>query len=152
MPRSASTAGAHDLASACAVVRSAVASGEAEAWLSGGTKRKPSGPGSKASYSYHISPTELFYCGVVLKTDEIAQYAKNADLCWPVVMSKKKGGEALELCPDFKAHGGMKAACHIRPKNFDIDHMYKNFTRAPTPDEYKAAGWGGPNKRGKKKA
>jgi hypothetical protein len=35
----------------------------------------------------------------------------------------------------------MKARMHTRPKGFDLDHVYKNFTRKPTDAENKQASW-----------
>ena len=111
---------------------------------------EPSGPGSKSKFSYSINPKELFLAGTVFKTDEIAQHYKLArpdHLCWPVLLTKKTGEAALELCPDHANHGDLKAAVHTRPKSFDLDFIYKKFTRAPTPDENKKADW----KPGKKR-
>ena len=81
---------------------------------------------------------------MVFKKDKITSHFKvaNADhLCWPVILSKKKGDAALELCPDHATHGDMKQPVHKRPNNFDLDYIYKNFTRAATAAENKKAGW-----------
>ena len=64
------------------------------------------------------------------------------------MLSKKKGDAALTLCPEHATHGGLKAKVHVRPSNFNLDYIYKNFTRKPTDDENAAAGWV-PMKRGK---
>ena len=68
--------------------------------------------------------------------------------CWPVLLSKKKGAAALTLCPEHGTHGSIKSKMHTRPSSFDLDYVYKHFTRKPTSDENAAAGWV-PVKRGK---
>ena len=60
------------------------------------------GPGSKSSFSFAISPQELFSCGTVFKIQDIAKHYKMGaanQYCWPVILSKKKGDAALSLCP-----------------------------------------------------
>ena len=113
---------------------------------------KPSGPGSKASFAYDISPQELFSCGTVFKKEEVAKHYNMGDVskhCWAVIFSKKKGDAALELCPDHANHGGIKAKCHTRPSKFNLDYVYKNFTRQPTRAENEHADWK-PSKKIKK--
>ena len=108
-------------------------------------------PGSKAGMAYIISPQEVFSCGTVFKVEDIAKHYKMSppdQYCWPVLLSKKKGAAALSLCPEHGSHGGLKGKMHTRPNNFDLDYIYKHFTRKPTPDENTAAGWV-PIKRGK---
>ena len=61
--------------------------------------------------------------------------------CYAVQLSKKKGNDALQLCPDPKGHGGINSAVHKHPPKFNLDYIYKNFTRAPTKEESKLAGW-----------
>jgi hypothetical protein len=107
-------------------------------------KRKATtdGPGTKSGYAYVISDTEFFHTGSVFKIKEIAdKYKLKPGACFAVLLSKKKGDEALQLCPEHASHGGMSAACHKRPANFNLDTIYKQFTRRPTPDELKAANW-----------
>ena len=109
------------------------------------------GPGSKSSFSFAISPQELFSCGTVFKIQDIAKHYKMGaanQYCWPVLLSKKKGDAALSLCPEHTAHGNIKAKMHVRPSNFNLDQIYKQFTRKPTTDENATAGWV-PNKKGK---
>ena len=67
----------------------------------------------------------------------------------PVLLSKKKGADALTMCPDHAAHGDMSCAVHKRPSGFDLNYIYKNFTRAPTADENKKADWKPPSKKKK---
>jgi hypothetical protein len=91
-----------------------------------------------------ISPTEHWLAGVVFKTDKICSHynIKTGDhLCWPVLLTQKKGEAALEICPDSANHGDLKQPCHKRPAKFDLKHIYDNFTRAATPAENKKAGW-----------
>jgi hypothetical protein len=124
-----------------------------------GAKRKldsgSSTPGSKSNLGKRLTPSELFFSGVVFNTDNIASHYSMANkdhTCWPVLLSKKSGNAALEVCPDHKAHGNMKQACHKRPAKFDIDYIYKHFARAPTADEKKQANWNQAKGKGKKKA
>ena len=111
------------------------------------------GPGSKSKLAMSLTSTELWLGGVVFHLDKIAQHYKmtNPDhLCWPVLLSKKKGDSALEVCPDHVTHGDMKQVCHKRPNNFDLTHIYKNFTRGASAAENNSAGWEKPGKRNKK--
>lgn len=111
-----------------------------------------SGPGSKSALAMPLSPSELWYAGVVFQTDKIATHhkiLKPEDVCWPVLLSKKKGDAALEVCPDHAAHGDLKQACHKRPANFNLDYIYKHFTRGASAAENKKAGWEKPNKKSK---
>ena len=113
------------------------------------------GPGSKSKLAMSISTSELWLGGVVFKLPDIAQHFKvpNPDhVCWPVLLSKKKGDEALEICPDHSTHGNIKQAVHTRPANFDLSYIYKHFTRAATAGENKKAGWDKPNGKKKSKA
>jgi hypothetical protein len=108
------------------------------------------GPGSKSSLAFPISTSELWIAGVVFKLDQIAQHYKVArpdHICWPVLLSKKKGDAALEVCPDHANHGDLNQALHKRPANFSLDHIYKNFTRAATASENKSADWDPPKKK-----
>jgi hypothetical protein len=87
---------------------------------------------------------------VVFKTKEISDHYKiTDDKCWPVLLTKKMGEEALSICPNHAAHGDLKQAIHRRPNNFDLDHIYKKFTRAATTDENKKADWKTPSKKNK---
>ena len=102
------------------------------------------GPGSKSHFASQLSPSELFLSGVVFQLDKIAQHYRIANpdrLCWPVLLTKKKGPAALELCPDHATHGDLKQYCHKRPASFDLEYVYKHFTRAATAAENKKAGW-----------
>jgi len=108
------------------------------------------GPGSKSAFAYAISPQECFSCGTVFKTADIAKHYNMGDptqYCWPVLLSKKKGDLALELCPEHATHGGMKTKPHTRPSKFNLDHIYKSFTRQPTKAENEQAGWKANKKR-----
>ena len=110
----------------------------------------PTGPGSKSKLAMPISPTELWISGVVFKTKEISDHYKiTDDKCWPVLLTKKMGEEALSICPNHASHGDLKQAIHRRPNNFDLDHIYKKFTRAATADENKKADWKTPSKKNK---
>ena len=103
-----------------------------------------SGPGSKASLAKPLSDSELWFAGVVVKIDEVAKHlkiSKPSDKCWPVVLTKKKGNDALEVCPDHASHGNLNQPVHQRPKGLDLNYIYKNFTRAATSSENKSADW-----------
>ena len=113
---------------------------------------QPTGPGSKSKLAMPISATEIWVGGVVFKLDKIAQHYKMPhpdQVCWPVLLTKKQGDAALEICPDHAAHGDLKQAVHKRPANFNLDHIYKHFTRGATAAENKAAGWEKPPKKSK---
>ena len=112
-------------------------------------KRQPgnsdaTGPGCKSFLANTLSSSELWLAGVVVKIDQVAKHYKMAQpdhMCWPVLLSKKKGDAALEICPNHATHGDLKQAVHKRPANFNLDYIYKNFTRAATADENKKADW-----------
>lgn len=109
-----------------------------------------SGPGSKSSLAVSLSTSEMWIAGVVFKLDQIAQHYKMArpdHVCWPVLLSKKKGPAALEICPDHATHGDLNQAVHKRPSNFNLDYVYKHFTRAATASENKNANWEPPKKK-----
>ena len=96
-------------------------------------QNKEVGPGSKSGMAYEISPTELFHTGVVLKSKEIMdKYGLDPGACLPVLLTKKSGDAALQLCPEHGTHGGMNAKCHKRPKGFDLNFIYKNLRVRPS--------------------
>jgi len=100
------------------------------------------GPGSKSHYALVLSDTELFHSGMVFLSEDIREeYKLKDDACLPVLLSKKKGDAALEICPDADNHGGMNQACHKRPSNFNLEKIYKDHTRKPTAKELKFANW-----------
>jgi hypothetical protein len=89
-----------------------------------------------------LSDEEFFHTGSVFKAKEITdKYKLPDDACLAVLLSSKKGTEALQLCPDPKSHGDMSASCHKRPKAFDLEYIYKHHARRATPAECKAVGW-----------
>jgi hypothetical protein len=105
-----------------------------------GKKKFPAG--SKSKMAVALSDEEFFHTGSVFKTKEITdKYKLPSDACLAVLLSTKKGTEALQLCPDPKSHGDMSASCHKRPKAFDLDHIYKHHARRATPAECKTVGW-----------
>jgi hypothetical protein len=105
------------------------------------------GPGCKSHFVKELSGNELFFCGTVVLVDKVKTHCAAVDgLCLPVVLSKKKGAEALELCPDAGNHGDMNADCHKRPSGLDINHVFKHCTRKATAAELKAANWAAPGK------
>ena len=86
---------------------------------------------------------KLFLAGRVYDAKAIAAdfNFKLEDKCLPVLLSSKKGAEALALCPDHEAHGGLTAACHKAPKGFDTYQIMKKYSQSATPAQLKAAGW-----------
>jgi hypothetical protein len=107
------------------------------------------GPGSKTYLSMPISQSEVWIAGVVVNVEQTSSHYKMSQAepkCWPVLLTKKKGAAALEICPDHAKHGGLDKPCHKRPNNFDLDYIYKHFARAATPDENKSADWKPPKK------
>ena len=113
---------------------------------------KGSGPGSKSGWGYYIDSSHLWLCGMVFNVKDIAAHykvVKPQDLCWPVLLTKKAGDDALQLCPESSGHGGLTSKAHKRPANFDLTYIYKNHTRKPSDAENAHAGWV-PAKRSKK--
>ena len=109
------------------------------------TKDKgPSPPGSKAHYCQWLEPDKtLFIAGMAI---DVGQFAKDnkvavSDKCWPVLLSKREGKEALALCPDHGSHGNMGSACHQRFKGFKLSEVYAKYGRKATNAESSAAGW-----------
>ena len=109
------------------------------------TKEKgPSAPGSKAHYCQWLEPDKtLFIAGMAI---DVGQFAKDnkvavSDKCWPVLLSKREGKEALALCPDHGTHGNMGSACHQRFKGFKLSEVYAKYGRKATNAESSAAGW-----------
>ena len=104
-----------------------------------------SGPGSKSKLALPLAKDELWFGGVVFQLDKIAEHykckAEKDKLCWPVLLTKKKGAAALEVCPHHATHGDLKQDPHKRPANFNLEHIYKQFTRAASNAENKSAGW-----------
>jgi hypothetical protein len=101
--------------------------------------------------AYAISPSEYFVCGMVFQVENIAKYYQMNppdQYCWPVLLSKKKGNTALQLCPEHATHGNLKEKVHTRPSKFDLDYIYANFARRPTTSENEHANWV-PSKRGR---
>ena len=110
---------------------------------------KEVGPGSKSGMAYEVSASEFFHTGVVFKSKEISdKYSLDPDVCLAVLLTKKSGNDALQLCPDHAGHGDMSAKCHKRPKGFDLNYIYKHYTRKATAAELKVANWS-PKKKGK---
>ena len=110
---------------------------------------KDVGPGSKSGMAYAISDAEFFHSGVVFKSKEITdKYSLDPGVCLGVLLTKKSGNDALQLCPDHASHGDMAAKCHKRPKGFDLNYIYKHYTRKATAAELKVANWS-PRKKGK---
>ena len=115
-----------------------------------GKEEAADGPGSKSSLAMSISNSELWIAGVVVNIEQVAKHYKVAQpdhMCWPVLLSKKKGDAALQICPDHSTHGDLKQAVHKRPANLNLDFIYKNFARAATIDENKSADWQPPKKK-----
>ena len=113
----------------------------------GKDKEKPKvadgGPGSRSSLCKCLDSTHLFIAGFVIDTEAAAKEygVKMTDKCWPVLLSKKEGTQALTLCPEHVKHGGLNKPCHQRPKGFNLDHVYNKFGRKATTEELAAAGW-----------
>ena len=102
------------------------------------------GPGSKAHYcSWVTKDKTLFIAGMCIEVGDLAKDKGIAvgDKCWPVILSKREGKEALALCPDHAAHGNMGAPCHQRFKGFKLSEIYSKYGRKATNSESQAAGW-----------
>ena len=102
------------------------------------------GPGSKSNFAMELDGGDkLFLAGRVY---DIAGAAKKHGVdkkakCWPVLLSTKKGGDALELCPNHASHGGMGTKYHTAPKGFDRGAIVKEFSEIATKEQATSAGW-----------
>ena len=54
--------------------------------------------------------------------------AASKGLCWPVILSRKKGDRALINCPcpEKAGHSSMTDAAHARPDGFNLDEICKD--------------------------
>ena len=62
----------------------------------------------------------------VYDTTAIAKhYSLDADHCFPVLLSTKKGGAALALCPHWgePGHTSLTSAKHVTPKDWNYTHV-----------------------------
>ena len=109
-----------------------------------GKDKEVSAPGSKCHYCNWVKPDEtLFIAGMTI---DIASICKDKginvkDKCWPVILSKREGKEALALCPNHATHGNMGQPCHQRFKGFKLAEIYSKYGRKATNAESSAAGW-----------
>ena len=106
--------------------------------------KEPSAPGSKAHYCHWVEADKtLFIAGMTIDIESLCKDkgVKVKDKCWPVILSKREGKEAMALCPDHAAHGNMGAACHQRFKGFKLSEVYSKYGRKATNAESSAAGW-----------
>ena len=58
-----------------------------------------------------------------------------------VLLSTKKGDDALTLCPHRQTHGGLNAKVHTAPSNFDREAIAKTFSTRASKAQLKQAGW-----------
>ena len=57
-----------------------------------------------------------------------------AEMCWPVLLTVKRGGHALCLCPQWEepGHTSLTSKAHVRPKGWNITTIEKNHSaKAP---------------------
>ena len=103
--------------------------------------QQPKAPG--AGLAKMLNNGNLFLAGGVLDVDGIANEL-GVDVhskCWPVLFTTKTGKDKLQVCLDPKHHGGLDAAVHKIPSNFNRVNLSKKFGRAANPDELKEAKW-----------
>lgn len=111
------------------------------------------GPGCKAHFSKSFAGgNQLFLAGRMYDIEAICKkYSATKDqYCWPVLLSNKTGKQALELCPNHGAHGGVESALHKPPSGFDRNFIYQNFSKAANAEQCKQCNWS-PLKRSKTK-
>ena len=70
---------------------------------------------------------DLFDVEAISKQLGLDQAASKA-LCWPVILSRKKGDRALVNCPCPKkaGHSSMTDTAHARPSGFNLDEICKD--------------------------
>jgi hypothetical protein len=78
-------------------------------------------------------------------------YSLDADHCFPVLLSTKKGGHALALCAHWgePGHTALTSAKHVPPKDFNYNHVCRHCAvKAPNgPGGGKGSGAGQKRKK-----
>jgi len=105
-------------------------------------------PGSMKTLPTWVDDTHMRLGALVYDVAAVGEYySLDAATCWPVLLSSKKGGEALCLCANWgeDGHTSLTSAAHQRPKAFNVVYIEKTFTTkstgpAPTGTREKTAG------------
>ena len=83
-------------------------------------------PGSLKGVVWWADATHMKLGTLVYDTTAIAKhYSLDADHCFPVLLSTKKGGAALALCPHWgePGHTSLTSAKHVTPKDWNYTHV-----------------------------
>ena len=83
-------------------------------------------PGSLKGVVTWTDATHMRLGALIYDTDKIAKhYSLDADHCFPVLLSIKKGGAALALCPHWgkPGHTSLASEKHVTPKAWNYTHV-----------------------------
>ena len=96
-------------------------------------------PGSMQNVAKWVDSTHLRLGELIYDTAKIGEhYSLGPNHCYPVLLSTKKGGQALALCQHWgdPGHTSLTSAAHVIPKQFDYSHVCNHFaTKAPGAGE-----------------
>ena len=97
---------------------------------------QPKPPGSAKSLASWTDDTHLRVGATVYDVEAVAKlYSLDvAEMCWPVLLTVKRGGHALCLCPKWgePGHTSLTSKAHVKPKGWNITTIEKNHSaKAP---------------------
>ena len=97
---------------------------------------QPKPPGSAKSLASWTDDTHMRLGATIYDVEAIAKlYSLDvAEMCWPVLLTVKRGGHALCLCPQWEepGHTSLTSKAHVRPKGWNITTIEKNHSaKAP---------------------
>jgi uncharacterized membrane protein YgcG len=118
----------------------------------GGGQDKVKDPGSLKDVVSWPDATHMRLGSMIYDTAAIATlYSLDADHCFPVLLSTKKGGHALALCAHWgePGHTALTSAKHVPPKDFNYNHVCRHCAvKAPNgPGGGKGSGAGQKRKK-----
>ena len=109
----------------------------------GGGKGKgvdPAPPGSLKGIPTWVDETHVQLGTFVYDTAKIAKhYSLDADHCFPVLLSTKKGGAALALCPLWgkPGHTSLTSEKHVTPKEWNYTHVCSHMAKKVAKEDHK---------------
>ena len=83
-------------------------------------------PGSLKGIVNWVDETHMHLGTLIYDTTKIGKhYSLDADHCYPVLLSTKKGGAALALCPHWgkPGHTSLTSVKHVAPKEWNYSHV-----------------------------
>ena len=94
-------------------------------------------PGSRADLASWEDDTHMRMGPLIYDVEAIAKEYKLtvADMCWPVLLTVKKGAESLCACAQWgkPGHTALTSSAHQKPKKWNVDTIEKKFTtKAPS--------------------